>query len=429
MIRIYSGDEIYDFITALQSLRDQVSGAVEQQVAEIIHAVCTQGDSALYDYANKFDHIDLTRIDMLISEDELHEAHQKLSAELLSILRKAEKNITHFHRKSLTQSWLSWEEDDVVLGQRLMPLERVGIYVPGGRAAYPSSLLMAAAPARVAGVNEIIITSPCTPEGVIHPVILATAWELGITKVYRIGGAHAIAAMAYGTQTVPKVDKIVGPGNIYVATAKKMLFGQVGIDMIAGPSEVVIVADDSANPVYVAADLLAQAEHDPMASSILITHFKKIAEQVVKEMKIQLSQLPRKEIIESSIKKFGAILITSGLDQNAELANELAPEHLGLHIRDPWKNINLFKHAGAIFLGHYSPEAVGDYWAGPNHILPTNRTARFFSPLRSEDFCKVSSIISYSETALKKNSHDICHFARTEGLEAHAQAIAMRTRQ
>ncbi|MBN2357224.1 histidinol dehydrogenase [candidate division KSB1 bacterium] len=428
MIKTYRDQDIHTFISQLQKRRQQDADVVETAVREIIDRVRKTGDTALIQYGIKFDQVDLSRTGIAVPEKDLKNAHSNLDSKILQIIRKARGNIERFHRKALPQSWVSWEEDGVMLGQRAAPLQWVGIYVPGGRAAYPSSLLMAAVPAMVAGVEELIITTPCNRQGEIHAATLAIAWELGIKRIFRVGGAQAIAAMAFGTASIPRVDKIVGPGNAYVATAKKMLYGQVSIDMVAGPSEVVVVADQSATPSFIAADLLAQAEHDPMASAILITDSDEIADNVVLELREQSSQLPRKKIIESSLQDFGAILITSGIDQSAAVANELAPEHLCLHLDNPWDCLHLFKNAGAIFLGHFSPETVGDYWAGPNHILPTNGTARFFSPLRTEDFFKMSSLISYSRQAMQKNGSDITQFADLEGLTAHAQAIRVRSR-
>ncbi len=428
MIKSYRDKGIQEFIHGLQARRQQAGEEIDNSVRLIIQEVRARGDEALLDFTRQFDHVDLSRCGFRVAEKELRQAHRSIDAKTLQVIRKAQANIEKFHRHSIPQSWMSWEGDGVALGQRVHPLQRVGIYVPGGRAAYPSSLLMAAVPAQVAGVEELIVVSPCDRMGEIHPSTLAVCWELGIRQVYRLGGAQAVAAMAYGTATVPQVDKIVGPGNAYVATAKKMLYGEVSIDMVAGPSEVVIIADAAAIPSFIAADMLAQAEHDPMASSILITDCENIAVKVALELKKQATILPRREIAAAALRDFGAILITRNIEESAVLANQLAPEHLGLHLQDPWSHLHRFVHAGAIFLGHYSPEAAGDYWAGPNHILPTNGSARFFSPLRVEDFFKTSSIIAYTQTALTKSSQEIQHFARMEGLEAHARAIAIRTK-
>ena len=425
-MNIYKHQHIQEFIERFESRRSEVSEDVEASVNDILRNVRFRGDNALREYAQKFDNVDLKTYPIQVAEQELKSAHAELDPQLLQVLRESRENIKRFHEKGLPQSWLSWEEDQVVLGQRVIPIERVGVYVPGGRAAYPSSLLMGVVPAQVAGVDEIVIVTPCDAQGNMNPTILAAAWELGISKVFRVGGAHAVAALAYGTETLPRVDKIVGPGNIYVATAKKPLYGQCGIDMVAGPSEVMIIADYSADSEFVAADLLAQAEHDPLASSILVTDSPELAQQTAEHVEQQTRELPRAEIIQQSIAEYGGILLTESLDACVELSNRLAPEHLGIHTERPWELLGSIKNAGAIFLGHYSPEAVGDYWAGPNHVLPTNGSARFFSPLRTEDFLKVSSVISYSKEAIQKHGDKIQTFAKNEGLHAHAEAIAKR---
>jgi len=425
-INIYQGAEIPAFLAKLQSRRMQVSAEVTAAVNEIISRVRERGDSALYDYALKFDGADLSKLGMWVPQEEIAKAAQRLDADLRNVIREARRNIERFHLKSLPQSWFSWEEDGIVLGQRVVPLERIGVYVPGGRAAYPSSLLMGVVPAQVAGVKEIIIATPCDALGKVNPTILAAAFELGVEKVLRVGGAQAIAALAFGTQSVPKVDKIVGPGNIYVATAKKLLFGQCGIDMMAGPSEVLIIADESAEAAFVAADLLAQAEHDPLAAAILLTDSPSLAAQVKEEVARQTEKLTRSEIIQSSLNGYGGIILTGSMDQCVDICNEIAPEHLGLHVQNAWEMLGQIRNAGAIFLGSYSPETVGDYWAGPNHILPTDGTARFFSPLRAEDFLKTSNVIAYSKSALEKHGKKIVRFANSEGLGAHTQAITIR---
>ncbi|MBN1997709.1 histidinol dehydrogenase [candidate division KSB1 bacterium] len=425
-MNIYSGENIAPFLQRFESRRTLVAVEVDAVVSDILKNVRENGDRALLDYAARFDKVDLNKIGILVPEADLEKAFIELPSSLLKTLEKARENIRLFHQKGLPQAWFTWENDDVVLGQRVMPLERVGVYVPGGRAAYPSSLLMGVVPAQVAGVKEIVITTPCDADGRVNSTILAAARLLGIDKVYRVGGAQAIAAMAYGTDSIPRVDKIVGPGNIYVATAKKMLYGQCGIDMVAGPSEVIIIADETADPVHAAADLLAQAEHDPLASAILITCNENLAGHVQEQVVSQTAVLDRREIIETALEKYGGIILVENLDRCAELSNKLAPEHLGLHVSDPWALLGKITNAGAIFLGSFSPEAVGDYWAGPNHVLPTNGSARFFSPLRTEDFLKTSSVVFYTKTALQRNGEDIVRFARSEGLEAHAQAIIKR---
>jgi histidinol dehydrogenase len=426
-MNIYQDSQIDEFLQRIDSRRLSVSEDVEKRVGEILAQVRERGDDALVEYAKMFDGVDLTVLPMQVPIEELQQAHEELPRDLLQVIRESRDNIRRFHERALPQSWVTFENDGVILGQRVLPIERVGVYVPGGRAAYPSSLLMGATPAQVAGVSEIIVTTPCDSQGAMNRTILAAAYELSITRVFRLGGAQAIAALAYGTATVPRVDKIVGPGNIYVATAKKMLFGQCGIDMVAGPSEVLIIADGSADAEFAAADLLAQAEHDPLSSSILVTDSQELAQAVAAQVARQTALLPRSAIIDQSIENYGGIVLCSTLDRCIEISNRLAPEHLGLHVEQPWEILSRIRNAGAVFLGHYSPEAVGDYWAGPNHVLPTNGSARFSSPLRTEDFLKASSVIAYSREALQKHGEKIERFAVSEGLEAHAAAISRRT--
>jgi histidinol dehydrogenase len=425
-MKIYKNQHITEFLDRFESRRSDVSEDVERSVNAILKNVRENGDAALIEYGEKFDNVDYKEFSIQVSLDELQKAHAELDRELLDILRQSRQNIKSFHEKGLPQSRLHWEEDGVLLGQRVMPIERVGVYVPGGLAAYPSSLLMGVVPAQVAGVSEIVVITPCSAQGETNPTILAAAYELGITKVFRVGGAHGVAALAYGTETVPRVDKIVGPGNIYVATAKKLLYGQCGIDMVAGPSEVLIIADKTADPIFVAADLLAQAEHDPLASAILVTDSPELAKATSQHVIAQTKALPRTEIINKAVDGYGAIIVMDSMDDCVAFSNRIAPEHLGIHVDNPWDVLSGITNAGAIFLGHYSPEAVGDYWAGPNHVLPTNGSARFFSPLRAEDFLKVSSIISYTKEAIDKHGHKIQKFAHNEGLDAHAAAIAKR---
>ena len=425
-MEIYKGDQVERFLALFESRRSETSVEVESAVAEILQQVKQAGDAALHALAKKFDGVDLAQHPVAVSEEELAKAHAELNPELLEVLRQARDNIKRFHQQGMPQSRISYEEDGVVLGQKLTPIERVGVYVPGGRAAYPSSLLMGVVPAQVAGVQEIYVTTPCDADGRMNQTILAAARELGVTGVFRVGGAHAIAAMAFGTESVPRVDKIVGPGNIYVATAKKLLYGQCGIDMVAGPSEVLIIADDTADAEFVAADLLAQAEHDPLASAILATDSPRLAKAVREQVTVQTQSLPRAEIITKAIEGFGGIMLMQSLHECIDFSNRIAPEHLGLHLDNAWDILGSIKNAGAVFLGHYSPEAVGDYWAGPNHVLPTNGSARFFSPLRADDFLKASSIISYSQKAIARHGEKIKTFANNEGLGAHAAAIARR---
>jgi histidinol dehydrogenase len=426
MIAIYKNKEIDHFLQKYESRRVQMVEEVERTVSQIIKDVRDKGNEALLQYTAKFDGARLSAQSLAVSEEELASAHKKMHKELLKVIQSSIENIREFHRKAIPQSWLDWGKDGVVLGQRAIPLQRVGVYVPGGRAAYPSSLIMGVAPAQVAGVDEIYVVTPCNAEGEVNPTILATAYELGVTKVFRVGGSQAVAALAYGTETIPRVDKIVGPGNIYVATAKKLLYGQCGMDMIAGPSEVLVIADEAADPEFVAADLLAQAEHDPLASALVVTSSERLAQAVQKAVAEQMKHLKRTEILTSSLANYGGILLTPHFEDAIVLANRLAPEHLGLHLHDPWSVLGKIRTAGAIFLGSYSPETVGDYWAGPNHILPTNGSGRFFSPLRTEDFFKVSSIIAYSKEALAKNADKIVQFALAEGLDAHAKAVTKR---
>ncbi len=425
-MNLYQKEEIKTFLDKFESRRTQVSDEIDNAVTVILKNIRTRKDAALLEYTEKFDNVDLSAMGIKVPLDVLKKAHANLDPQLLEVIRESRDNIKRFHSKGLPQSWMSWEEDGVVLGQRVMPLERVGIYVPGGRAAYPSSMLMGVVPAQVAGVKEIIVTTPADKDGNVNPTILAAAYELGITRVFRVGGAQAIAAMAFGTATIPRVDKIVGPGNIYVATAKKMLYGQIGIDMVAGPSEVVVLADSTANAEYVAADLLAQAEHDPLASSIVITDSETLANNVIEQVEKQTNLLERSEIIDSSLNDYGAVILADSMQECIEISNRLAPEHLGLHVENAWEAVENITNAGAIFLGSYSPEAVGDYWAGPNHVLPTNGSARFFSPLRTEDFLKTSSIIHYSQKAIQKHGNKIIKFANSEALTAHAQSIYRR---
>lgn len=426
-LQIIKDQQISPFIQRFEERRGGVVEEVEKTVKTMIERIRKDKDSALYAYVKELDGTDLKEHPIQVTKDELESAYLSVESSLRHVLLQSRDNIRTFHEKGLSRSWLSWEEDGVLLGQRMIPLQRVGVYVPGGRAAYPSSLLMGVIPAQVAGVGEIIVTTPSDKEGSVNPIILATAHLLGIDKVYRIGGAQAIAALGLGTESVPRVDKIVGPGNIYVATAKKMLYGEVGIDMVAGPSEVIIIADDSADAEYAAADLLAQAEHDPLASAILLTDDPDMAKQVSKAVARQFEALSRKEILQKSLNQYGGILVTRSMQECVDLCNQLAPEHLGLHVRDPWQVSGQIQNAGAIFLGSYSPESVGDYWAGPNHVLPTNGSARFFSPLNANDFLKMSSLVSYSKKALNEHSDKIVNLALSEGLDAHANAIKIRT--
>lgn len=401
-------------------------GQYEQTVSEIIDQVRTKGDEALFAYTLKFDKCTITPENIKVTKEEIEEAYNKVDSALVEVMKKSAANITKFHEKQLHNSWIAPENNGTILGQKITPIEISGVYVPGGKAAYPSSVLMNVLPAKVAGVSRIIMTTPPGADGRVNPETLVAADIAGVDEIYKAGGAQAIAAMAFGTESIPRVDKITGPGNIFVALAKKACFGYVSIDSIAGPSEILVLADETANPRYVAADLLSQAEHDEMASAILITTSRPLAEQVSKEVELFTQKLSRKEIIEKSLENYGYILIASNMDEAIDAANEIASEHLEILTENPYEVMTKVKNAGAIFLGEYSSEPLGDYFAGPNHILPTNGTARFFSPLNVDDFLKKTSIISYSRDALFKVHKDIELFAEKEGLTAHANSIKVR---
>ncbi|MGL5067155.1 MAG: histidinol dehydrogenase [Sarcina sp.] len=397
---------------------------IENSVKEIIEKVKLNGDVSLRAYSKRFDNIEIENF--VISKSQLEEEAKKVSNEFISALEKAKVNIEKFHIKQKQNSYINFENDGVFLGQRVMPLEKVGVYVPGGTAAYPSSVLMNVIPAKVAGVKNIIMVTPPAKEGRINPYIAAAALVAGVDVVYSIGGAQAVAALAFGTESIPKVDKIVGPGNIYVATAKKMLYGVVDIDMIAGPSEILVVADEGANPEYVAADLLSQAEHDKMAASILVTTSEEVVTRVNEEIKKQLEVLERRDIIECSLENYSKAIICETIDDAIEVANEFAPEHLELMIKNPMEYLEKVKNAASVFLGYYTPEPVGDYFAGVNHVLPTNSTARFFSPLSVDSFIKKMSFTYYTKEAINKNGENIMLIAEKEGLLAHKNSINVR---
>ncbi|MDD2972974.1 MAG: histidinol dehydrogenase [Lachnospiraceae bacterium] len=401
-------------------------GEYETIVADIIADVRENKDQAVFSYTKKFDHFEENASNIRVTTEEIEEAFQTLDPEFIRIMEKAAENIRSYHTKQVRNSWFDSKEDGTILGQKITPLSTVGIYVPGGKAVYPSSTLMCAVPAKVAGVTRIVMTTPCNAEGTVNPGVLVAAKIAGVDEIYKVGGAQAIAALAFGTETIPKVDKIVGPGNIFVALAKKAVYGYVSIDSIAGPSEIVVLADESANPRYVAADLLSQAEHDQLASGILITTSSELAEKVSAEIDGFLKELSRADIIKASLDNYGYILITNDLDESIEAANAIASEHLEILTKDPFAVMTKIRNAGAIFLGEYSSEPLGDYFAGPNHVLPTNGTARFFSPLGVDDFIKKSSIISYSREALEKVHNDIEYFAKKEELTAHANSIHVR---
>ena len=425
MICIYESHQIEKFLLKFESRRQDIPKEVRDSVGTILENVRKNGDTALYELTEKYDGTDIRPLGLRVTEDEIEQAVQLMPPEFMDILETSAENIRRYHEKIKLQSWTDREEG-ILLGQQVTPLERAGLYVPGGRAAYPSSLIMSAIPARVAGVQDVTVVSPPDRTGQIHAPILATARVCGIKNVFRVGGAQAVGALAFGTKTIPKVDKIVGPGNIFVAEAKRQVYGLVDIDMIAGPSEVVVLADGCADPDYVAADLLAQAEHDPLASSICVTNDSGLADRVQQSVRKQASGLQRTQIFEASLKDWGGILVTNNWTEAIELTNRLAAEHLGLHVEHPEKTMKQIRHAGAIFLGHYAPETLGDYWAGPNHVLPTNQTARFASPLGTSDFQKVSSIIQYSKSALQKDAEKIMFFANMEGFDGHANAVKQR---
>lgn len=401
-------------------------GKFEAAVGEILSNVRANKDAALFKYTKDFDKADINASNIVVTKEEIEEAYTKVDPKLVNVIRKALKNIKEYHEKQKQYSWFDSKPDGTILGQKVTALSRVGVYVPGGKAAYPSSVLMNVIPAKVAGVEQIIMCTPPDHEGKVYPTTLVAANEAGVDVIYKAGGAQAIAAMAYGTESVPKVDKICGPGNIYVALAKKAVFGYVSIDSVAGPSEILVVADETANPRYVAADLLSQAEHDEMASAILITTSNELAQKVSDEIDGFLKELSRSEIISKSLDNYGYILLVDNINDAVDAANEIASEHLEIVTKDPFNTMTKIKNAGAIFLGEYSSEPLGDYFAGPNHVLPTNGTAKFFSALSVDDFIKKSSIISYSRNALEKIHNDIETFATAEHLTAHANSIKVR---
>ena len=401
-------------------------GKFESAVADILANVKSRGDDALFEYTRNFDKADINPSNIVVTQEEIDEAYSLVDDKLLDVIRKALVNIRDYHEKQKQYSWFDSKPDGTILGQKVTALSRVGVYVPGGKAAYPSSVLMNVMPAKVAGVEQIVMCTPPDKEGKVYPTTLVAAKEAGVDVIYKVGGAQAIAAMAYGTASVPKVDKIVGPGNIYVALAKKAVFGYVSIDSVAGPSEIMVIADETANPRFVAADLLSQAEHDEMASAILVTTSEELAKKVSAQIDEFLKELSRSEIISKSLENYGYILVADSIDEAIEVANDIASEHLEIVTKDPFNVMTKIKNAGAIFLGEYSSEPLGDYFAGPNHVLPTNGTAKFFSPLSVDDFIKKSSIISYSREALELIHNDIETFAKAEHLTAHANSIHVR---
>lgn len=426
MIRIAKADGVSEreLINQLKARSGEIDRKVTSAVTEILNNVKQNGDDAVREYTLKFDGHMPSKFE--ISREEIDSSPDKCDRDFILALYKAADNIRDFHARQKQQSWLEPKQNGVILGQRIRGLKRVGVYVPGGTAAYPSSVLMNVIPAKIVGVKEIVMVTPPQKDGTANPDILAAAKIAGVDRVFLMGGAQAVAALAYGTQSVPKVDKIVGPGNIFVATAKKLLYGTVDIDMIAGPSEILIVADKSANPKFLAADLMSQAEHDKMASAILLTTSEETANETAKELSRQMQTLERRDIIEQSLNDFGAIIVCKDISEAVDFANELAPEHLELAVENPMEYIGRVDNAGSVFLGHYSPEPLGDYFAGPNHVLPTSGTARFFSPLSVDSFIKKSSFIYYTEPALSEAKDDIIKLAETEGLTAHANSIKVR---
>ena len=401
-------------------------GEFESRVNDIIQNVREKRDEAIFEYTLKFDGATIDQDNIRVTEEEIKEAYEQVDPKLLDVIRKALVNIRDYHAKQKQYSWFDSDESGIILGQKVTPLKTVGVYVPGGKAVYPSSVLMNVIPAKVAGVSNIIMTTPCGKDGKVYPSTLVAAKEAGVDAIYKVGGAPAIAALAFGTESIPKVDKIVGPGNIYVALAKKAVFGYVSIDSIAGPSEIMVLADETANPRFVAADLLSQAEHDEMASAILVTTSETLAEQVSVEVDKFVEVLSRKEIIRKSLDNYGYILVADTMQDAIDTVNEIASEHLELVTKNPFETMTKIRNAGAIFIGEYSSEPLGDYFAGPNHVLPTNGTAKFFSPLSVDDFIKKSSIISYSREALEPVYKDIVQFAECEKLTAHANSIRVR---
>lgn len=426
MIRKIKADGVQEveFLAKLGERSRNTNKDVTETVSEIINNVMMNGDKAVREYTIKFDGKAPDTFE--VPKEELTALTANCDPEFIATLKKAADNIRNFHERQKQQSWLTTKDNGVIMGQRIRGLKRVGLYVPGGTAAYPSSVLMNAIPAKIAGVSELIMVTPPGKDGKPNPDIMAAAAIAGVDRVFLMGGAQAVAALAYGTESVPKVDKIVGPGNIFVATAKKLLYGTVDIDMIAGPSEILVLADESANPKFLATDLMSQAEHDKLASAILITTSDKLAEDTIKEIYRQVEELSRKDIIEYSLDNYGVIIVCDTMERAIELANELAPEHLEVCCENPMEYVGKLDNAGSVFLGNYSPEPLGDYFAGPNHVLPTSGTARFFSPLSVDTFVKKSSFIYYTENALQNDSDDIIRFANTEGLTAHANSIIVR---
>ncbi len=421
----FSDADFAEQFRRIEQRAEEVPAGIEETVKSIIADVRQRGDAAVFELTEKFDRLKLDSSSVEVTEAEIDAALTKVSAESLAALKLAAERIAAYHAKQKQETWLSTDEADVLVGQMVTPLDRVGIYVPGGKATYPSSVLMNAVPAKVAGVGEIIMVVPM-PGGEVNPNVLAAARIAGVDRIFKIGGAQAVAALAFGTESVPRVDKITGPGNIYVATAKQLVFGQVDIDMIAGPSEILVINDGSGNAAHIAADLLSQAEHDELASAVLVTSCETMAKAVQEQVELQLEQLSRKAIARKSVDDYSAIILAESLDEAIAFSNRIAPEHLELAVDNPFAILSKIRHAGAIFMGHHTPEAAGDYLAGPNHTLPTGGTARFFSPLSLDDFVKKSSLISLTPAGLKRLGKEVVHIAELEGLEAHAKSVSIR---
>ncbi len=421
----FSDADFAEQFRRIEQRAEEVPAGIEETVKTIIADVRQRGDAAVFELTEKFDRLKLDSSSIEVTQAEIDAAMTNVSAESLAALQLAADRIAAYHAKQKQETWLSTDEADVLVGQMVTPLDRVGIYVPGGKATYPSSVLMNAVPAKVAGVGEIIMVVPM-PGGEVNPNVLAAARIAGVDRIFKIGGAQAVAALAYGTASVPRVDKITGPGNIYVATAKQLVFGQVDIDMIAGPSEILVINDGSGNAAHIAADLLSQAEHDELASAVLVTSCETMAKAVQEQVELQLEQLSRKAIARKSVDDYSAIILAESLDEAIAFSNRIAPEHLELAVDNPFAILSKIRHAGAIFMGHHTPEAAGDYLAGPNHTLPTGGTARFFSPLSLDDFVKKSSLISLSPEGLKRLGNEVVHIAELEGLEAHAKSVSIR---
>ena len=423
---IENTENLTDLTTKFQGRKSQVSKEITDIVEKIIENIKTKGDEALFNYAKQFDGATLTTKNLIVTSEEFEEGLSQIDEDYIRILERTKTQIEEFHKHQLSNSWSIYKDEGIIMGQIVRPLERVALYVPGGTAAYPSTVMMNAVPAKLAGVKELVIITPTKAGGKVSPVILAAAKVVGVDKIYKVGGAQGIAALAYGTNSIPKVDKIVGPGNIFVATAKKLCYGSVDIDMIAGPSEVLIIADENANPKYVAADLMAQAEHDKLASAILVTTSAPLIAAVSQELERQIQQLERREIIESSLKNYGGAILVRTIEEAFEVSNQLAPEHLEVLTLEPLNKLPLIKNAGSIFLGEHTPEPLGDYMSGTNHVLPTGGTAKFYSALGVYDFVKYSSYSYYPRESLAKFKEDVEKFAKSEGLSAHANSITVR---